>query len=125
MRRLTLGLMALAGAVLIAACDDASGGDDGVTTALQNYVDDGGNMYFSDLSDSWLTPVFPDLVTFPADKNSTNAGTLTDMEVVDSGLQIFLGSSAIPQTTVDLVFDFGVWTAMDSVVDIWRNTGKR
>ncbi len=92
---------------------------DEVTTALRNYVNGGKNMYFSDLSDSWLTTVFPDNITFPADKNSTGSGTLSGATVKDTGLQMFLGSTASPQTSMDIIFDLGVWTAMESVRSGW------
>lgn len=102
-------------------CDADYQDVDGVNEALQDFVNAGGNVYFSDLSDTWLTAAFPDLITFPADedKNSTRDGTMEDADVLDTGLQAFLGSSDDPQETMDVVFDLGVWTAMSEVVATW------
>jgi hypothetical protein len=104
---------------IFANCDADYGDDGDITSALQTYVEAGGNMYFSDLADSWLTSDFPNLVTFPSNKNSTSAGTLSDATVVDTGLQVFLGSSSSPQATMEIEFDLGVWTAMEEVISTW------
>lgn len=99
---------------IFANCDADLGSDDAVTAKLQSYVSGGGNMYFSDLSDAWLTVVFPSLITFPAGKNATDSGTLSAVTVKDTGLQSYLGKA-----TMEIQFDFGVWTAMQSVATGW------
>lgn len=77
-------------------------------TVLQEYVAQGGNLYFSDLADDGLTAAFPDKVTF-GNSSATSAGDVT--ATVDStGLATFLGTSSI---TVE--FDLGVWQPMTSV----------
>lgn len=104
---------------IFANCGSTEPASDDISTALQAYVGDGGNMYFSDLTDSWLTALFPDLVTFPSNKNNTNSGTLADASIEDTGLQVFLGSSADSQETLDIEFNLGVWTAIGSVTTGW------
>ncbi len=104
---------------VFANCDADYSGIAEIDTAIQNYVAAGGNMYFSDWSDDWLTALFPDYVTFPSNKKSTTAGTLEGVSVVDTGLQVFLGSASAPQTTMDIIFDIDTWVVMDSVVSTW------
>lgn len=88
-------------------------------TRVRNYVNDGGNVYFSDLEDEMLLEVFPDTMEVPDDNNDTSSGTLNDMTVADEGLQVFLGGADSPQTTIDIEFDLGVWAVIGSVPDSW------
>lgn len=96
-------------------CSADYSSSEGVNDAISSYVSGGGNMYFSDLSDSWFSEVFTTQVVFPSsNKNSTSSGTISDATVSNSGLQTFLGSS-----TIEIVFDLSVWTAMESVASTW------
>ena len=78
----------------------------GVNDAVRAFNDMGKHIYFSDLSDNWLSASFPDNINFAG--NDTTTGTLQG-SVVDNGLSSVIGNG------VELIFDLGVWTAIDSV----------
>jgi len=98
-------------AVFMNCGSNTASGDE--ITALKGFVDAGGNMYFSDLADDSLTAIFPDLVTFPPDKNNTGSGTLPAATIVDAGLQAFIGAD-----TMEIEFDWGSWTALGEFDDM-------
>lgn len=77
-------------------------------TVLQEYVAQGGNLYFSDLSADGLTAAFPDKITFDT-TSITSAGDVT-ATVDNTGLATFLESSSI-----DIAFDLSAWQAITSV----------
>ena len=85
---------------------DANHSSPTVNTALQTFINTGKHIYFSDLSDKWLTPAFPDKITFLG--NNTSTGTLP-ATVLSTGLQSIVG------TNMEVKFDLSVWTAIDSV----------
>jgi len=76
-------------------------------TVLQEYVVQGGNLYFSDLSDPGLTAAFPGVVTF--DPSSTTTGTVT-ANVDYASLATFLGAA-----TLSIQFDLPSWKSIASV----------
>jgi hypothetical protein len=94
-------------AALFINCD-ANYSDSGgaVDTALQNFSNNGGHIYFSDLADSWLTAVFPDKITFGS--HSTSSGTVSG-EVIHPGLAAVVGNP------INIIFDLGAWADIDTV----------
>lgn len=80
-----------------------------VNEAIEEFNQDGNHVYFSDLSDSWLSDVFPGKINFAGNATSTNPNFAAN--VVDPNLASVIGDD------IELVFDFSVWTAMDSVSD--------
>lgn len=85
-------------------------------TVLQEYVAQGGNLYFSDLSDEGITTAFPGNVTFGTSSTSSSADPLA-LNVAYSGLQTYLGA-----TTVNVYFNLPVWQSILSVesnVDVY------
>lgn len=77
-------------------------------TVLQEYVAQGGNVYFSDLAAGGLTATFPNKITFDS-TSSTSTGTVT-ATVANTGLSTYLGSS-----NIDITFDLSAWQAMSNV----------
>lgn len=77
-----------------------------VDNAIMSFVAAGGHTYFSDLADIWLTALFPGKINFAG--NDTNVGTIT-------GTAVHAGLAAVVGDMFDVVFDLGVWTAIDSV----------
>ncbi len=77
-----------------------------LNSLLNTFAEDGGHIYFSDLSSSWLTSAFPGKVNFAG--NSTSTGTI-EADVTTTGLQSVVGN------TMEVVFDLPVWSAIDSV----------
>lgn len=73
---------------------------------LQNFVDQGGHVYSSDRSDRWLTDAFPGNINFAG--RATNSG-ITTATAETAGLASVIGNS------VEVEFDLGAWTAIDSV----------
>jgi len=78
------------------------------STVVQQYVAQGGHIYFSDLSDPGVTAAFPGKITYDATA-STSTGTVS-ATVEYANLATYLGTS-----TIDVIFDLGGWSAMDSV----------
>ena len=78
------------------------------STVLEEYVAQGGNMYFSDLADDGLTTAFPGNVTFGT--AATSSGTVAAADIDDTGLATYLGVS-----TMEIVFDLGSWQDITSV----------
>ena len=74
--------------------------------ALQTFSNAGGHVYFSDLSDSWLTPAFPGKINFAG--NSTSTGTL-------SATVPYAQLAAVVGSPINIVFDLPVWTAINTV----------
>ena len=79
---------------------------DGVDAALQTFSTAGGHVYFSDLSDSWLTAAFPGKINFAG--NATTEGTLT-------ATVTYLPLASIVGDSIEIVFDEDIWTAIDTV----------
>ena len=77
-----------------------------LNSLLNNFVEDGGHVYFSDLSSSWLSSAFPGKINFAG--NDTSIGDIT-ADVTTPGLQSVVGS------TMEVEFDLSDWTAIDSV----------
>ena len=77
-----------------------------INDLIKEFSNDGGHIYFSDLSSSWLTSAFPGKVNFAG--NSTSTGSI-EADVTTAGLQSVVGS------TMEVVFDLSVWSAIDSV----------
>ncbi len=73
---------------------------------LQEFVDQGGHVYSSDRSDTWLTDAFPGNINF-AGRATSSGITLATAET--AGLASVVGNS------VNIEFDLGAWTAIDSV----------
>lgn len=73
---------------------------------LQDFVDQGGHVYSSDRSDRWLTDAFPGNINFAG--RDTNRG-ITTATAETAGLASVIGDS------VEVEFDLGAWTAIDSV----------
>ncbi len=92
---------------LFVNCAADWGSTPGVNAAVQGFSGDGGDLYFSDLSDSWLSTAFPGAINFGG--NNTTSGPPIPGNVVDAGLAAVVG------TPIDLVFDLSVWTVMSSV----------
>lgn len=89
-------------------CDADWSGSAGVDEAIQAFATNGGDLYFSDLSDFWLTDAFPGNINFGG--NSTSAGPPTiSGDVVEANLAAVVG------TPIELVFDFSSWTVIDTV----------
>ncbi|MEB8432849.1 hypothetical protein OO007_11465 [Cocleimonas sp. KMM 6892] len=87
-------------------CSADYGNVSGVNSVVQDFVDDGGHVYFSDLSSSWLSSAFPGKINFAG--NSTSTGTI-EADVTTPGLQSVVGSS------MEIEFDLSVWSAIDTV----------
>jgi hypothetical protein len=79
----------------------------GVNAAIQSFSGAGKDLYFSDLSDTWLTSVFPGAINFGG--NQTMSGPPIEGDVLDPGLAAVVG------TPIELFFDLGIWTVMSSV----------
>jgi hypothetical protein len=92
---------------LFVNCDADWGSAPGVNAAVQAFSEDGRDLYFSDLSDSWLSAAFPGAINFGG--NNTTSGPPIPGDVLDPSLAAVVG------TPIDLVFDLGVWTVMSSV----------
>lgn len=104
---LTSGSLASYDALFV-NCDADWSGTPGVDAAIQAFSTNGGYLYFSDLSDLWLTSAFPENITFGG--NSTDEGPPTiSGDVVDADLAAVVG------TPIELVFDLGGWTVIDTV----------
>lgn len=94
-------------AALFINCNADWSTTEGVDAAIQSYSNSGKHIYFSDLSDDWLTSAFPDKITFGG--HSTDTGTVSG-DVVDTNLAAVVGDP------IDIVFDLPVWADIDSVV---------
>lgn len=93
---------------LFVNCDADWSGIAGVDAAIQTFSANGGHLYFSDLSDFWLTSAFPGNITFGG--NSTEAGPPNiSGDVLDADLAAVVG------TPIELVFDLSAWTVIESV----------
>ena len=79
---------------------------EGVNAGLQAFSAAGKHIYFSDLSDIWLTSAFPGKINFAG--NDTSIGTVPG-NVTHTGLAAAVGNP------IDIVFDLSVWTAIDTV----------
>lgn len=88
-------------------CDADLSGDNAINTAIRDFNADGKHVYFSDLSDGWLEEIFPNQIQFAG--NNTSLASSVPAQAVDANLAAVVGD------TIDLVFDFSVWTAIDSV----------
>lgn len=90
-------------------CDADYSGNPGVNEAIQSFESSGKHVYFSDLSDDWLSSAFPGKINFfTDDPYLTNTGTLS-ATVVDTNLAAVVGNP------INIVFDLPVWAAIDSV----------
>ena len=87
-------------------CDADYSGDSAIDTAITSFVTGGGHVYFSDLSDAWLTALYPGKVNFFG--NDTFTGTI-------SGNAVHTGLAAVVGNNFDVLFDLSVWTAIDTV----------
>lgn len=99
----------LSDSALFINCDALSddwGDGDSLVTAVKTFNNNGGHVYFSDLSDAWLTESFPGAINFGG--NFTSSGTVTG-NVLHSGLAGYIGS------TINIEFDLSVWTVIDNV----------
>lgn len=93
---------------LFVNCDADWSGTPGVDAAIQAFSANGGHLYFSDLSDTWLTSAFPGNINFGG--NSTDSGPPNiSGDVLDADL------AAIVTTPIELVFDLTGWTVIESV----------
>jgi len=79
-----------------------------INSLMQSFVDQGGHVYSSDRSDAWLTDAFPGNVNFAGRATSSGITTAT---AETAGLAAVIGNS------VEVEFDIGAWTAIDSVED--------
>lgn len=87
-------------------CDADLGYDTAINNTVIQFVNNGGHVYFSDLSDSWLTTLFTDDITILG--NDTYIGTVT-------GTATHTGLASIVGDNFDVLFDLEVWTAIESV----------
>lgn len=87
-------------------CDADYSGDPAIDNLITSFVAGGGHVYFSDLSDSWLTALFPDNINFFG--NDTFTGII-------SGTASHAGLATVVGAIFDVVFDLDVWTAIDTV----------
>ncbi|MFK7856323.1 MAG: hypothetical protein AB8B79_19565 [Granulosicoccus sp.] len=88
-------------------CDADLSANSAINTAIRDFNDDGKHVYFSDLSDVWLEELFPNQIEFAG--NDTSSASSVPAQAVDANLAAVVGD------TIDLVFDFSIWTAIDSV----------
>jgi len=89
-------------------CDADWRGVSGVDAAVQSFSSNGGHTYFSDLSNEWITALFPGNITFfPERPFDTNTGTIS-ATVTDANLAAVVG------TPIDIVFDLPIWAAIDT-----------
>ncbi len=91
---------------LFVNCDADWSFEPNVDTSIQAFSNAGGHLYFSDLSDSWLSSAFPGAITFGG--NNTSTGNVSG-DVVHAGLAAVVGDP------INIVFDLPVWTVIDSV----------
>jgi len=77
-------------------------------TVLQEYVAGGGNLYFSDLSDTGVTAAFPDKVIFGNSGSTTDGDITADIDYAP--LATYLDSS-----TMTVEFDLDGWMPIASV----------
>lgn len=77
-----------------------------VDSLIQSFVGQGGHVYSSDRSDTWLSKAFPGNINFAGRATSSGEVTATTETV---------GLSAVVGNPVKIEFDLGAWTAIDSV----------
>ena len=77
-----------------------------INSNITQFVAADKSLYFSDLTDAWLTELYPDNISFLG--NDTSIGDITG-NVVHTGLAGAVGNS------INIVFDLGFWSAMESV----------
>jgi hypothetical protein len=80
------------------------------STVLQEYVGQGGNLYFSDLADTGLTTAFSGNVNFGTSVTTGDDVNPIVANVDNTGLATFLGSN-----TVEVLFNIGSWQTITSV----------
>lgn len=78
-----------------------------IDSLIQSFTAQGGNVYFSDLSSSWLTKIFPDNITFEG--GDTYIGSIS-ADIIDPGL-----AAVFDNEPVSLSFDSRSWSAIESV----------
>lgn len=89
--------------------DDGDYSTPEIDALLQAFVSQGGDIYFSDLSSSWLTKAFPDKINVSRGITEfTEVGTIA-ADVKIPGLASLVGDS------VNIVFDEPGWDAVESV----------
>lgn len=91
--------------IFINAATDASK----YATVLQDYVAQGGNVYFSDTADAGLTAAFPDQIIF-GDDTETITGKVPAATVDSADLAAFFGASFI-----EVAFSLPNWQPITSV----------
>ena len=93
---------------LFVNCDADWSGTPGVDAAIQAFSANGGHLYFSDLSDLWLTSAFPGNINFVGNSTVGSPPNILG-DVVDGNVAAVVG------TPIELVFDFDAWTVIESV----------
>ena len=78
-----------------------------INSNIKQFVTNGKSLYFSDLTDTLLSELYPDNINFFG--NETTTGTASG-NVIHTGLAGTVGS------TIDIVFDLIAWSAIDSVL---------
>ena len=79
------------------------------TSALRDYVQEGGRVYMSDFAFAVLQGAFPGKMTVPSDPYCGESGYVT-ANVVDPALRAYLGAPS-----VELHFDLSEWVPISSV----------
>ncbi len=88
-------------------CDANLTDNDGpINTNIRQFVNSGKSVYLSDLSSDWLSVLYPNKINFLG--NSTSTGTIGG-DVTYPPLANAINAS------IDLVFDLGAWSAIDTV----------
>ncbi len=77
-----------------------------INSNIKQFVAADKSLYFSDLTDAWLTELYPDNINFLG--NDTSIGEIIG-NVVHTGLAGAVGNP------ISIVFDLGFWSAMESV----------
>jgi hypothetical protein len=89
-------------------CDADWSFSEGVNAAIQGFSAGGGHIYFSDLSDTWVTSAFPGAINFGGNNTGARPPDIVG-DVVDANLAAVVG------TPINLVFDLSDWTVIDNV----------
>jgi murein DD-endopeptidase MepM/ murein hydrolase activator NlpD/cell division septation protein DedD len=84
-----------------------------VTTALQDYVKDGGSLYVSDWAYEYIRDAFPGYINFPVVPRIGDVQQVV-ANIVDPGLAGYINPSDPPSTIV-LNYDLIGWVVIDSV----------